>query len=519
MKRLLYAILSFLVVVVVLSLILVIFYPFKLKGVKKEESEKIIKSGIRVSVDLPSKAKTGEVVDYRIIVENTGVFDLNVTVRDSLGFEWTGFLAAGKFKEFYNSFEARIAGVLKNEVEAVGRYNDRIVKSSVFDEILVEATRYSLIDAGDQGLITFEPRGTGMFMGKSIELKIESEINFEIEVEVEPGWILLSSGPGQNMIVAETSIIRLKPQVEVEVKIVAYCLDMYKDAPSADETFAIQQFPEPYSSDVQKLMKCVDKAPKGRKTLKAVQIALWVVLENVSKRDIRIFPPPSDSDICNAIWLLKNSGLKVEDYELYREMIKEVKERPDLPVEIYYNIVFKDGKAFVYGEVENLGDLAIEGIRIKIVLFDKNGSVTWLSTIHPFGYVLYPGEKTSFEYLIQIDLLGIDPSDVYCDAWVFSISKALLENYYREFQLSNITVLTEDDSMTVEGIVENAGLFEAKYVVIVISVYDSAENLVGCGFYYISHMDVDQDKRFKIFVRLWGVADHWDIRVESRKAS
>lgn len=519
MKKLLYAILSLLIVVVVLSLILVIFYPFKPRGVGIEEPEKIVKSGIRVDVNLPSRAKTGEVVGYGITVENTGDCNLNVIIRDSLGFECTGFLAAGEFKEFSNSFKAKTAGIFKNEVEAVGRCGDKIVKSSAFDEIFVEATRYSLVDAEDQGLISFELRGTDVFMGKSIELKIESEIDFEIEVEIEPGWILLSSGPGQNMIVAETAIIRLKPQVEVEVRIVAYCLDMYKDAPSADETFAIQQFPEPYGSNVQKLMKCVDKAPRGRKTLKAVQTALWVVLENVSRRDIRIFPPPSDSDVCNAIWLLKNSGLRVEEYELYREMIKEVEEKPDLPVEICYNIVFKDGNAFVYGEVENLGDSAIEGIRIKIVLFDENGSVTWLSTTYPLGSMLYPGEKSPFEYLIQIGLLGIDPSDVYCEAWVFSISKAILENYYREFRLSNITVLTEDDSMTVEGIVKNAGLFEVKHVVTVISVYDSAGNLVGCGSYYISHMDVGQDEQFKIFVHLWGVADHWGIRVESRKTS
>ncbi|GEM_PF-2625520 len=73
--------------------------------------------------------------------------------------------------------------------------------------------------------------------------------------------------------------------------------------------------------------------------------------------------------------------------------------------------------------------------------------------------------------------------------------------------------------MAVEGIVENAGLFEAKYVVIVISVYDAAGNLVGCGSDYISHMDVGRDEQFEIFVRLWGVTDRWDIRIESRKAS
>jgi len=203
---------------------------------------------------------------------------------------------------------------------------------------------------------------------------------------------------------------------------------------------------KPYGLDVQKLMKCVDRAPRGRKTLKAMQVALWVVLENVSRRDIRIFPPPSDSDVCNAIWLLRNSGLKVEDYELYREIIRYVEERPDLPVRVYYNIVFRGDNAFVYGEVENLGDLAIERIRIRIALFDKNGSVTWLSSIYPFGSVLYPREKSPFESLIQVGYLGIDPSNIYCEAWVFSISEALLEDYYRDFELSNVTVLTEDDN-------------------------------------------------------------------------
>ncbi|MFQ6095883.1 MAG: thioester domain-containing protein, partial [Candidatus Bathyarchaeia archaeon] len=127
---------------------------------------------------------------------------------------------------------------------------------------------------------------------------------------------LVNSGSGQNMIVAESDTLTVKPEVELELDIEAYCLDLHKENPSTEETFTIQTDPGVYGEDVINLMKSLEGVPISQRSYDAVQIALWVITDDVSREDIRIFF--SEQDIDDAKWLLEKAGIDTAGKKLFQ---------------------------------------------------------------------------------------------------------------------------------------------------------------------------------------------------------
>ncbi len=175
-----------------------------------------------------------------------------------------------------------------------------------------EIPRYTLVEATEDGLVSCEFHGRGYCSGDSIEFEVESEVEFEIEIEI--GWVLINSGLGQNMIIAEELTINLKPEVEIERTIESYCLDYERPNPSSQESFELQIEPGAYGLDAVKLIEFINTAPENRTSIEAVQIALWVLLDDVV--DIPI--SHSESDILDAKWLLENTGVEVSEKRLFQ---------------------------------------------------------------------------------------------------------------------------------------------------------------------------------------------------------
>ncbi|MFX1513022.1 MAG: hypothetical protein ACFFCQ_10580, partial [Promethearchaeota archaeon] len=190
------------------------------------------------------------------------------------------------------------------------------------EETATSPPKYLLVEATDEGLVNAEFQGTGYCSGDSIEMKIESEVEFEIEVEIEVGWVLINSGSGQNMIIAEELIITLKPKVEIERRIEAYCLDIEKDNPSSQESFSLQIDTGIYGSEVVELLESLKTAPEERKSIEAVQIALWVLQDDV----IDIPFSYSESDVLDAKWLLENVGIDVSGRRFFQMVGKSEEE-------------------------------------------------------------------------------------------------------------------------------------------------------------------------------------------------
>lgn len=182
---------------------------------------------------------------------------------------------------------------------------------------LIEALDLSAT-LSDEG-ITITLRGRGGCSGDTIEVKIKSELEISVDLKVEPGTILINSGEGQNMIIAESSIIRLEPEIEIDINFEAYCLDMHKDNPSTSEVFTVYDGAEGYSSDAKKLMLSLGGVSWEHKSILGVQLALWAVIEDPSRDEVGNILRVSDSNLEDAMWLLENIGIEPNEKRLFME--------------------------------------------------------------------------------------------------------------------------------------------------------------------------------------------------------
>jgi hypothetical protein len=177
----------------------------------------------------------------------------------------------------------------------------------------------SLLDAfTDEGII-ITLGGRGYCSGDAITLKIKSELEVNIDLEVEPGTILINSGEGQNMILAEVNTVRLEPKIEVEFKIEAYCLDLHKDNPSSSELFTVSVDPSRYCPEAVDLMVSLKEVPWEYKSVSGIQLALWAVIEDPPRSEVELVFRVGESDLEDAVWLLNNIGVDTSQKRLFTE--------------------------------------------------------------------------------------------------------------------------------------------------------------------------------------------------------
>ena len=162
-------------------------------------------------------------------------------------------------------------------------------------------------------------RGRGGCSGPTIEVKIKSELEVSVDMKVEPGIILINSGAGQNMIIAETSTIRLEPKIEIEFIIEAYCLDMHKDNPNSSEVFIVSEGTEEYCQEAKELMLSLKDVSREYKSVLGIQLALWAVIEDPPRDEVERILRVSESDFEDAMWLLENIGIDPNEKRLFTE--------------------------------------------------------------------------------------------------------------------------------------------------------------------------------------------------------
>jgi len=272
---------------------------------------------IDVKIVGPNKSSWGDTITYTITVTNKGNRDLiDVNVSDSTCFNWVGILKVGASETFLIDYKIPVKDKVVNTVIARGYSKRReLVEDKDSWTINIPTGIYSLTDAVNEGYINVEFRGTGHCSGDSVELDIKSNIDLTLKVEIKPGLILVNSGAGQNMVTAVSVNITVKPDAELYYTIEAYCLDMHKDNPSRDEVFSVQVGWGSYSVDVLNLMRSLKDAPTDRKSVSSIQIALWVITDNISVEELRV--PFIDEDIQNAKWLLENAGITTSNKQIF----------------------------------------------------------------------------------------------------------------------------------------------------------------------------------------------------------
>lgn len=192
-----------------------------------------------------------------------------------------------------------------------------IWSASITPPPLTLIRRYTLAEAMEGDSVNAVVRGTGYCAGDSLKLEIKSELEVGVDLEIEAGTVLINYGKGQNMIIGETRTVRVKPKVELEITIEAYCLDLHRSNPSTSETFRIAPGSGGYDEEVIRLMQSLKDVPLKYRSIKAIQIALWVITDNPTRSEVERVFPVSEDIIEAAAWLLENIGIDPMEKKLF----------------------------------------------------------------------------------------------------------------------------------------------------------------------------------------------------------
>jgi|GEM_PF-1879136 len=193
--------------------------------------------------------------------------------------------------------------------------------------ITVETPIYTLDEAIDSDLVKAEITGKGASSGDSINLKLTRKTSEPIEITVPKGTVLHASGGAQNMVVLKLSGIPEGSQWIIPLsKIVldssepqtfileAYCLDFHKDNPSSSTKFSVGTATD---HQILRILNAVDDLSSDTASLAAIQIAIWVVTEDVSKSELYNRFSAEQSDINNAKIILEEAGIDTSSKQLF----------------------------------------------------------------------------------------------------------------------------------------------------------------------------------------------------------
>ena len=195
-------------------------------------------------------------------------------------------------------------------------------------EITVTTPRYTLSEAVDKNFVKAEMTGSGASSGDSINLKLTRLTHYTTEISVPKGTVLLASGAAQNMVVYKVSGIpegtmwitpiskivldSSEPQTFI---LDAYCLDFHKENPSSSTKFSVGTLTDP---QIIRIFDALDKLSSDTTSVGAIQTAIWVVTDDVSKKELVDRFPVEQNDIANAKVILEEAGIDATSKRLFR---------------------------------------------------------------------------------------------------------------------------------------------------------------------------------------------------------
>jgi len=181
--------------------------------------------------------------------------------------------------------------------------------------------------------------------------------------------------------------------------------------------------------------------------------------------------------------------------------------RPDL--EILSHQSYVDLAWFhIVGEVRNNSSVPIEYVKIVATLYDVTGKVAGTDYTYTDIDVIPPGGKAPFE--------------TGTDEWAGTTQyKLQVQGSPGDLPRQDLVILSHDsyvdgDWLHVRGEVQNTGETEAKYVKVVVTLYDAADQVVGMDYTYCE-LDVippGETSPFETGTDHWPNFDHYEIQVE-----
>ena len=195
-------------------------------------------------------------------------------------------------------------------------------------EEMVTTPRYTLSEAIDKNFVKAEITGSGASSGDSINLGLTRLTPHAIEITVPKGTVLFASDRSQNMVVWK---VRGKPKDTMWIiavsKIVldsskpqtfileAYCLDFHKENPRSSTKFSVGTLTDP---QILRVLDVLDNLSSDITSVGAIQTAIWVVTEDVSKKELVDRFPVEQKDVDNAKTILEEAGIDTASKRLFK---------------------------------------------------------------------------------------------------------------------------------------------------------------------------------------------------------
>ncbi len=187
---------------------------------------------------------------------------------------------------------------------------------------------YTLSEAVDINFVKAEITGNGASSGDSINLELTLLTNYTTEISVPRGTVLLASGAAQNMVVYKvrgipedtmwiTPILKIildssEPQTFI---LDAYCLEFHKRNPSRSTKFSVGTLTDP---KIMRILDALDELSSDTTSVGAIQTAIWVVTDDISKKELVDRFPVEPNDIDNAKIILEEAGIDATSKKLFR---------------------------------------------------------------------------------------------------------------------------------------------------------------------------------------------------------
>jgi len=137
----------------------------------------------------------------------------------------------------------------------------------------VDLKRVTLQEALTEGLVLASITGDGL---TRIDLTLKPQVDFNLEIEIEPGTTFISGSEGvQNMVLRRETFVYLKPSAEVSLELEVSCANMELKQPEGADAFTVST--DPPNPDLAKLF-ALDKFQFEESPLK--QFAVWTITDN-----------------------------------------------------------------------------------------------------------------------------------------------------------------------------------------------------------------------------------------------
>lgn len=189
-------------------------------------------------------------------------------------------------------------------------------------------SRYTLSEAVDNGLIEAKITGSGASSGDSVNLELTRLTSDRMEITVPKGMVLIASDESQNMVVHRVSGIPedskwIIPVSEIVLDssdpqtyiLEAYCLDFHKNNPGSNTRFSIETTTDP---EIQSILDALDNLSQDITTVEAIQTAIWISTDDLSKEELLDKFPVDQKEIDNARIILEEAGIDTTSKLFFR---------------------------------------------------------------------------------------------------------------------------------------------------------------------------------------------------------